>query len=64
MNFYLAFIKVNNYESIRPILMDFKEKMKGQGEFVVVNTLEENYDFLLNSMMEKSRAEEKMRGRK
>jgi hypothetical protein len=59
MNFFVAFIAVNDYQGIKPILLDFKHKMNKRGEFFVFDTCQVNYDFLYNSMMEKANDEKK-----
>lgn len=61
MKFFVCFIQVTDYLSARSTLLEFKDKMRGQGEIQVIDTSQENYDFLLNSMIEKSNNEKKGR---
>lgn len=59
MRFFICFIAVKDYQSARAVLLDFKEKMKEQGEFTVIENLQDNYDFLYNSLIEKANMEQK-----
>jgi hypothetical protein len=61
MRFFVAFIQVKDYQSAKSTLIDFKGKMKQQGEVTVFDCEESNYDFLYNSLSEKANAEEKGR---
>jgi hypothetical protein len=61
MRFFVCFIRVRDYESARSTLLNFKQKIKEQGEIEVIDTIQENYDFLLDSMIEKANNEKKGR---
>jgi hypothetical protein len=56
MRFYIVFIEVKDLNLTKEILLDFKEKMKNQGNLEVIETEQTNYDFLLNSMIERANA--------
>jgi hypothetical protein len=59
MNYYILFLEIGDKvvpgTETHKLLMELKKRLK----LVVVNTTEENYDFLYNSLIEKARAEEK-----
>lgn len=57
MRFFAVLIQVSDYQSAKSTLMDFKKNMNGQGEVMVFDLSQENYDFLYNSFMEKSKKE-------
>lgn len=59
MRFFICFIAVKDYESTKNTLIEFKDKMKQIGEFTVIENPQENYDFLYNSLVEKSNKEQK-----
>lgn len=61
MRFFAAFIEVKDYESAKSTLLDFKNKISGQGGITVLDLEQSNYDFLLNSLIEKANNERKGR---
>ncbi|MDD3095139.1 MAG: hypothetical protein PHD63_02745, partial [Candidatus Marinimicrobia bacterium] len=61
MRFFAAFIEIKDYESARSTLLDFKQKIKEQGDIQVFDLCEENYDFLYNSLTERANNEKKGR---
>lgn len=61
MRFFAAFIEVRDYESARSTLLDFKQKIKEQGDIQVFDLCQENYDFLYNSLTERANNEKKGR---
>lgn len=61
MKHFAVLIGVTDYQSAKSTLMDFKKNMQGQGEVIVFDLCESNYDFLYNSLIEQANAEEKRR---
>jgi hypothetical protein len=61
MRFFVVCIQVKDYESARSTLLDFKQKIKQQGEITVFDCEQSNYDFLYNSLSEKANVELKRR---
>jgi hypothetical protein len=63
MNYYVIFLETKNEAvpgtELHKILTDFKKSLALDGKVVVVHTIESNYDFLYNSLIEKARFEEK-----
>jgi hypothetical protein len=64
MRFFFICMSVTDYESARSTLLEFKQKIKEQGEMTVFDTEQSNYDFLYNSLSERANAEKKARGTK
>jgi hypothetical protein len=60
--FFAVFIAVDDYTALKSVLMDFKQKVKDQGEMTVFDCEQSNYDFLYNSLSERANAEKKGRG--
>jgi len=61
MKFFAMFIEVNDYKKIKQLLIDFKDQMKKEGNVIVFDLEQSNYDFLYNSLIEMARQEEKGR---
>jgi len=61
MKFFALFIEVKDYQKIKQLLIDFKERMKKEGDLVIFDLEQSNYDFLYNSLIERARSEEKGR---
>jgi len=62
MKFFAVLIQVSDFQSAKSTLVDFKKNMNGQGEVVVFDLSQDNYDFLYNSMVEKANKEKRSRG--
>jgi hypothetical protein len=60
--FFIAFISVNNYESIKPVLIDFKNKIRNSGEITVLDFTENDYNYFYNAFMERAGNLKKGRG--
>ena len=59
---YIVLLEVENPKNeYYDILMDFKRKMSARGNITVVETIQDNFDFLYNSLIEKANNEEKRR---
>lgn len=61
MEFFILFFSVPTLEVVNSDLMDFKKKMKEKGDLIVIGTEQTNYDYLLNSLIEKANKERKGR---
>jgi hypothetical protein len=61
MKFFAVFIEVNDYQKIKLLLIDFKAALQKEGNVIVFDLEQSNYDFLYNSLIEKARKEEKGR---
>lgn len=62
MKFYAVLIEAMETRSaVNNILVDFKRLMKGYGDVTVFDLEQTNYDFLLNSLIEKANKEKKGR---
>jgi hypothetical protein len=54
MRFFVVFIQVKDFESARSTLINFKKSMQDQGEVQVIDTIQDTYDYLLNSLIERA----------
>ena len=62
MKVYAVLIEAMETRSaVNNILVDFKRLMKGYGDVTVFDLEQTNYDFLLNSLIEKANKEKKGR---
>jgi hypothetical protein len=61
MRYFMICLTVKDYESARSTLIDFKQKIKEQGEITVFECEESNYDFLYNTLSERANTESKRR---
>ena len=62
MRYFAVLVQVTDYQSAKSTLMDFKKNMNQQGEVIVFDFSQENYDFLYNSFIEKANQEQKREG--
>ena len=57
MKFFAVLIEVPDYHLAISTLLNFKDKMQGQGGVTVFDLEQSNYDFIYNSLIDKAKGE-------
>ena len=45
MDFFVMFLEIPNFDAVKDTLIKFKRDLKDQGNIIVIDTCQENYDF-------------------
>jgi hypothetical protein len=54
MRYFIVFVSVTDFESAKSTLINFKKSMQDQGEVQVIDTIQDTYDYLYNSLVERA----------